>query len=215
MSVGQALIPCLPCSSAFGIRSMSDHHPVGTRGLYSIVRSTIDYDKMTESRERMKEFQRTAGSALPGRGRSRNWMQKAHDEGPWAASSSSPMTYILVLSVPIFFWLLSSLETTATITMPISAPWNTMQQLSDIRPGFSHDLFHHTLGHQEGPLRGASMRITVSAAGSGTTSLSRRLQTPRVHDDLGRRVFRQLAKSITWNCRFGTLQEGPELRQDD
>ncbi len=96
-------------------------------GLYSSIvqKYTIDYDKMTESQERMKEFQKEYREATLSQDEKRikkldakkDRMMK--DQLELSQQQFKPMTYILVLSVPIFFWLLYRLaQTTATITMP-------------------------------------------------------------------------------------------------
>jgi len=96
-------------------------------GLYSSIvqKYTIDYDKMTESQERMKEFQKEYREATLSQDEKKikkldakkDRMMK--DQLELSQQQFKPMTYILVLSVPIFFWLLYRLaQTTATITMP-------------------------------------------------------------------------------------------------
>lgn len=96
-------------------------------GLYSSIvqKYTIDYDKMTESQERMKEFQKEYREATLSQDEKRikkldakkDRMMK--DQLEMSQQQFKPMTYILVLSVPIFFWLLYRLaQTSATITMP-------------------------------------------------------------------------------------------------
>jgi len=96
-------------------------------GLYSSIvqKYTIDYEKMTESQERMKEFQKEYREATLSQDEKKikkldakkDRMMK--DQLELSQQQFKPMTYILVLSVPIFFWLLYRLaQTTATITMP-------------------------------------------------------------------------------------------------
>jgi uncharacterized membrane protein (DUF106 family) len=96
-------------------------------GLYSSIvqKYTIDYEKMTESQERMKEFQKEYREATLSQDEKRikkldtkkDRMMKEQLE--LSQQQFKPMTYILILSVPIFFWLLYRLaQTTATITMP-------------------------------------------------------------------------------------------------
>ncbi|PKG32711.1 DUF106 domain-containing protein [Methanoregula sp.] len=96
-------------------------------GLYSSIvqKYTIDYDKMTESQERMKEFQKEYREATLSQDEKKikkldakkDRMMK--DQLELSQQQFKPMTYILILSVPIFFWLLYRLaHTTATITMP-------------------------------------------------------------------------------------------------
>lgn len=96
-------------------------------GLYSSIvqKYTIDYEKMTESQERMKEFQKEYREATLSQDEKKikkldakkDRMMK--DQLELSQQQFKPMTYILVLSVPIFFWLLYRLaQTSATITMP-------------------------------------------------------------------------------------------------
>jgi uncharacterized membrane protein (DUF106 family) len=96
--------------------------------LYSslIQKYTIDYEKMQDSQERMKEFQKEYREAqlsqdekrikkLEGR---RDRMMKEQLE--LSQQQFKPMAYILLLTVPIFFWLLFRLSTdhTTYIAMP-------------------------------------------------------------------------------------------------
>ena len=96
-------------------------------GLYSSIvqKYTIDYDKMTESQERMKEFQAEYREATLSQDEKKIKKLDAKkdrvmkEQLEMSQQNFKPMTYILVLSVPIFFWLLYRLaQTTATITMP-------------------------------------------------------------------------------------------------
>ena len=96
-------------------------------GLYSSIvqKYTIDYDKMTASQERMKEFQAEYREATLSQDEKKIKKLDAKkdrvmkEQLEMSQQNFKPMTYILVLSVPIFFWLLYRLaQTTATITMP-------------------------------------------------------------------------------------------------
>ena len=96
-------------------------------GLYSsiIQKYTIDYDKMTESQERMKEFQKEYREAHLTKDEKRIKKLDAKrdrvmkEQLEMSQQQFKPMAYILVLTVPIFFWLLFRLaEVNTTITMP-------------------------------------------------------------------------------------------------
>nr|WP_321350019.1 EMC3/TMCO1 family protein [uncultured Methanoregula sp.] len=96
-------------------------------GLYSsiIQKYTIDYDRMTESQERMKEFQKEYREAQLSQDEKRIKKLEAKrdrvmkDQLEMSQQQFKPMAYILVLTVPIFFWLLFRLsEVHTTITMP-------------------------------------------------------------------------------------------------
>jgi len=96
--------------------------------LYSsiIQKYTIDYEKMTEVQERMKVFQREYREAqLSGDEKrikkldaKRDRMMKEQME--LSQQQFTPMAYILIITVPIFFWLLFRLGITpdAPIVMP-------------------------------------------------------------------------------------------------
>jgi len=96
-------------------------------GLYSSIvqKYTIDYEKMTNSQERMKEFQAEFREAQLSQDEKKIKKLEAKkdrvmkEQLEMSQQQFKPMTYILVLSVPIFFWLLYRLaQTTTTITMP-------------------------------------------------------------------------------------------------
>lgn len=96
-------------------------------GLYSsiIQKYTIDYDKMTESQERMKEFQTEYREAQLSQDEKKIKKLEAKkdrvmkEQLELSQQQFKPMAYILVLTVPIFFWLLFRLaQTTSTITLP-------------------------------------------------------------------------------------------------
>jgi len=96
-------------------------------GLYSsiIQKYTIDYEKMTESQERMKEFQKEYREAQLSQDEKRIKKLDAKrdrvmkEQLEMSQQQFKPMAYILVLTVPIFFWLLFRLsQVHTTITMP-------------------------------------------------------------------------------------------------
>jgi uncharacterized membrane protein (DUF106 family) len=96
-------------------------------GLYSsiIQKYTIDYEKMTESQERMKEFQAEYREAQLSQDEKKIKKLEAKrdrvmkEQLELSQQQFKPMAYILVFTVPIFFWLLYRLSTaTSTITMP-------------------------------------------------------------------------------------------------
>jgi uncharacterized membrane protein (DUF106 family) len=98
-------------------------------GLYSsiIQKYTIDYEKMTETQERMKEFQteyREAQLSQDEKKIKKMDVKKdrvMREQLEMSQNQFKPMAYILVVSVPIFFWLLFRLqETPSTITLPYS-----------------------------------------------------------------------------------------------
>jgi len=96
-------------------------------GLYSsiIQKYTIDYEKMTESQERMKEFQTEYREATLSQDEKRIKKLEAKrdrimkEQLELSQQQMQPMIYILIISVPIFFWLWFRLsQTTTTITFP-------------------------------------------------------------------------------------------------
>jgi uncharacterized membrane protein (DUF106 family) len=96
-------------------------------GLYSstIQKYTIDYDKMTESQERMKEFQAEYREAQLSQDEKKIKKLEARkdrlmkEQMEMSQQQFKPMIYIMVLTIPIFFWLLYRLaQTTSTITLP-------------------------------------------------------------------------------------------------
>jgi uncharacterized membrane protein (DUF106 family) len=96
-------------------------------GLYTsiIQKYTIDYEKMTESQERMKVFQAEFREAQLSQDEKRIKKLEAKrdrvmkEQLELSQQQFKPMAYILVLTVPIFFWLLYRLgTTTSTITFP-------------------------------------------------------------------------------------------------
>jgi uncharacterized membrane protein (DUF106 family) len=96
-------------------------------GLYSsiIQKYTIDYEKMTESQERMKEFQTEYREAQLSQDEKKIKKMDAKkdrvmkEQLEMSQNQFKPMAYILVISVPIFFWLLFRLNLVQeTITFP-------------------------------------------------------------------------------------------------
>lgn len=97
-------------------------------GLYSsiIQKYTIDYERMTEVQERMKVFQREFREAqLSGDEKRIKKMDAKRDkvmkeQMELSQQQFTPMAYILIITVPIFFWLLFRLGVApdATVVMP-------------------------------------------------------------------------------------------------
>jgi len=94
----------------------------GMTGLYSslVQKYTIDYEKMQETQAKMKVFQKEFREAqLSGdekrikklQGKQERMMQ---DQLDISRQQFTPMAIILVLSVPIFFWLLLRLPPVGT-----------------------------------------------------------------------------------------------------
>ena len=96
-------------------------------GLYSsiIQKYTIDYEKMTETQERMKEFQTEYREAQLSQDEKKIKKMEVkkdrvmREQLEMSQNQFKPMAYILVLTVPIFFWLLFRLsQVKDTITLP-------------------------------------------------------------------------------------------------
>jgi uncharacterized membrane protein (DUF106 family) len=96
-------------------------------GLYSsiIQKYTIDYEKMTGAQERMKEFQteyREAQLSQDEKKIKKLEVKKDRimkEQLEMSQNQFKPMAYILVLTVPIFFWLLFRLgQVKSKITLP-------------------------------------------------------------------------------------------------
>lgn len=96
-------------------------------GLYSsiIQKYTIDYEKITDAQERMKEFQTEYREATLSKDEKkikkldakRDRVMKEQME--LSQQQFRPMIYILIISVPIFFWLYFRLaQASSTITLP-------------------------------------------------------------------------------------------------
>ena len=105
-------------------------------GLYSsiIQKYTIDYEKMTESQERMKVFQTEYREATLSQDEKRIKKLEAKrdrvmkEQLEISQQQFKPMAYILILTVPIFFWLLFRL---AQVTSTITLPYYGLHNLSD------------------------------------------------------------------------------------
>jgi uncharacterized membrane protein (DUF106 family) len=96
-------------------------------GLYSsiIQKYTIDYEKMTGAQERMTEFQTEYREAQLSQDEKKIKKLEAKkdrimkEQLEMSQNQFKPMAYILVLTVPIFFWLLFRLaQVKSTITLP-------------------------------------------------------------------------------------------------
>ena len=96
-------------------------------GLYSsiIQKYTIDYERMIEVQERMKEFQTEYREAQLSQDEKKIKKMEAkkdrvmREQMEMSQNQFKPMAYILVLTVPIFFWLLFRLgQVKSTITFP-------------------------------------------------------------------------------------------------
>jgi uncharacterized membrane protein (DUF106 family) len=96
-------------------------------GLYSslIQKYTIDYDRMTDVQERMKEFQKEYREAQLSQDEKKIKKMDAKrdkvmkEQLELSQQQFKPMAFILVLTVPIFFWLLFRLnQINTTITLP-------------------------------------------------------------------------------------------------
>jgi len=96
-------------------------------GLYSsiIQKYTIDYEKMTEVQARMKEFQAEYREAQLSQDEKKikkletKKDRMMQEQLEMSQNQFKPMAYILVLTVPIFFWLLFRLsQLKSTITLP-------------------------------------------------------------------------------------------------
>jgi Predicted membrane protein len=100
-------------------------------GLYSsiIQKYTIDYERMNEVQDRMKEFQKEYREALLSKDEKKikkmdtKKDRMMREQLELSQQQFKPMAYILVLTVPIFFWLLYRLSQLhdATITLPYHA----------------------------------------------------------------------------------------------
>jgi uncharacterized membrane protein (DUF106 family) len=102
-------------------------------GLYSsiIQKYTIDYEKMTNAQERMKEFQTEYREAQLSQDEKRIKKLEAKkdrvmkEQLELSQQQFKPMAYILVLTVPIFFWLLYRMsQIHSTIIMPYTGLHN-------------------------------------------------------------------------------------------
>jgi uncharacterized membrane protein (DUF106 family) len=96
-------------------------------GLYSsiIQKYTIDYERMTDVQDRMKDFQKEYREAMLSQDEKRikkldtKKDRMMREQLELSQQQFKPMAYILVLTVPIFFWLLYRLsQIHNTITLP-------------------------------------------------------------------------------------------------
>jgi uncharacterized membrane protein (DUF106 family) len=105
-------------------------------GLYSsiIQKYTIDYERMTEVQERMKEFQKEYREAQLSQDDKRIKKLDAKkdrvmkEQMEISQQQFKPMAYILVLTVPIFFWLLFRMS---QIHSTINLPYAGLHNLND------------------------------------------------------------------------------------
>jgi uncharacterized membrane protein (DUF106 family) len=105
-------------------------------GLYSSIvqKYTIDYEKMTESQERMKEFQTEYREAQLSQDEKKIKKLEAKkdrvmkEQLEMSQQQFKPMGYIMVLTVPIFFWLWFRLSQTQS---DIILPFYGMHNLHD------------------------------------------------------------------------------------
>ncbi len=113
-------------------------------GLYSsiIQKYTIDYERMATVQERMKEFQTEYREAQLSQDEKRIKKMEAkkdrvmREQLEMSQQQFKPMAYILVLTVPIFFWLLFRL---GQIQSTLSIPYNSMIMITLPYSG-SHNL---------------------------------------------------------------------------
>ena len=113
-------------------------------GLYSsiIQKYTIDYERMATVQERIKEFQTEYREAQLSQDEKRIKKMEAkkdrvmREQLEMSQQQFKPMAYILVLTVPIFFWLLFRL---GQIDKTLSMPYNSMIMITFPYAG-SHNL---------------------------------------------------------------------------
>jgi uncharacterized membrane protein (DUF106 family) len=114
-------------------------------GLYSsiIQKYTIDYEKMSESQERMKEFQAEYREAQLSQDEKKIKKLEAKkdrvmkEQLEMSQEQFKPMAIILILTVPIFFWLLYRLnELQTTITMPYLGTHNLHEAVIWVIPAW-------------------------------------------------------------------------------
>ena len=114
-------------------------------GLYSsiIQKYTIDYEKMTESQERMKEFQTEYREAQLSQDEKKIKKLEAkkdrvmREQLEMSQQQFKPMAYILVLTVPIFFWLLFRLsQVKEMIILPYAGALNLVDPVIWVIPAW-------------------------------------------------------------------------------
>jgi uncharacterized membrane protein (DUF106 family) len=111
-------------------------------GFYSTViqKYTIDYERMTEGQKRMREFQKEYREAqLSQDDKKIKKLESRKDklmaeQLEMSREQFKPMAYILVLSVPIFFWLLFRLND-PTLLREIALPLIGLRTLSQAALG--------------------------------------------------------------------------------
>ena len=117
----------------------------GLTGLYSSIvqKYTIDYEKMTESQERMKEFQAEYREAQLSQDEKKIKKLEAKkdrvmkEQLEMSQEQFKPMAIILILTVPIFFWLLYRLnEIQTSITMPYLGTHNLHEAVIWVIPAW-------------------------------------------------------------------------------
>lgn len=97
-------------------------------GLYSslIQKYTIDYEKMRENQEKFKDFNAKFREAqLSGDEKAIKKMQARQqammsEQMEMSQQQFKPMAYILVLTVPIFFWLIEHIPRVPDLTMAVA-----------------------------------------------------------------------------------------------
>lgn len=107
--------------------------------LYSSViqKYTVDYERMQEVQERMKVFQKDFREAqLSGDEKRVKKLEAKRDKVmkeqlEMSQNQFKPMAYILIISVPIFFWLLYSM-TNYPDSMGVTMPFFGHLQLDDV-----------------------------------------------------------------------------------
>jgi len=121
----------------------------GITGLYSsiIQKYTIDYDNMQRVQKKMKEFQNDYREAQLSKDEKRlKKLEKKKEQMMWEQLEMSrqqfkPMAYIMILTVPIFFWLIYSLPVfdpatfVPTLHTAIVMPFLGINALSDMALG--------------------------------------------------------------------------------
>jgi len=112
-------------------------------GLYSslIQKYTIDYERMQRVQAKMKEFQKEFREAQLGGDEKKIKKLEAkrdrmmQDQMELSKQQFQPMAYILLVSVPIFFWLLYRLPSvTQTMTLPFAGMVNFQEMILGFFP---------------------------------------------------------------------------------
>ena len=194
-------------------------------GLYSslLQKYTIDYERLQEVQEGMKEFQKEYRDAQLSKDErrikklesKRDKMMKEQLEV--SQEQFKPMAYILLVSIPIFLWLIYKMPamTTSLITFPYFGPraiWNGAVWIVPAWILWVHDLLHlHQPGDPEiHEYRGYLMKITVSGPPwSGTTTLARSIAGKHKFELISAgEMFRDLAEERGLSVAgFGELAE--------